>query len=255
MEQSIRKAFLMLCMASVFAAMIPLAIAEGTATPVPAATTPMPSLTSVNLANFSDPTNITNQYSPMKSGTRFIYKGYVKGHDVEDVIKITDQTKVILGITTVVVRDTEKVNGKLTEDTFDWYAQDNYGNVWYFGEYSTQYKNDKVIGHEGSWEAGVNGALPGIVMEGNPQVGDIYNQEFAPGVAEDMAQVLSLSKSLHVPFGRFDGNVLLTKEFSPLEPGVVEHKYYAPGVGLLKAVDVTGGREQIQLVAIQQIDI
>jgi hypothetical protein len=132
-------------------------------------------------------------------------------------------------------------------DTLDWFAQDNAGNVWYFGEFATEFKNGKVIGHDGSWEAGVDGAKAGIVMEAKPKVGDTYQQELAPGVAEDMATVLSLKESVCVPYGCFS-NVLKTRDFSPLEPGVAENKYYAPGVGQIKTVMVEGGSEVSELV-------
>jgi hypothetical protein len=154
----------------------------------------------------------------------------------------------ILGVETRVIRHRDWEKGKLVEDTFDWFAQDDAGNVWYFGEYSTQYKNGKVIGHEGSWEAGVDGALPGIVMEANPQVGDTYQQENAPGIAEDMATVLGVDESICVSYGCFS-NVLKIKDFSPLEPDVVEHKYYTPGIGLIKTV-LSRGFELSELVNI-----
>jgi hypothetical protein len=169
------------------------------------------------------------------------------------VVVITDETKVIMGIKTVVVVDTVTVQGVLTEKTIDWYAQDKFGNVWYFGEFATQYTNGQPTGHEGSWEGGVNGAQPGIVMEANPRVGDSYCQENAPGVAQDQAQVLSLTKSVCVPYGCSSGNVLLTKETTPLNPGV-ENKYYSPSAGEVKTVDVTGGPAQTALIAIVHVE-
>lgn len=204
-----------------------------------------------------DPTNfvkkIDNKYFPLKPGTTFFYKGVAKDGDVRSEFFVTDDTKVILGVTTIVVRDTVKVNGELTEKTFDWFAQDKQGNVWYFGEDSKEYKNGKVISTEGSWQAGVDGAKPGIIMEANPQVGDSYQQELAKGVAEDMAQVLNLGKSVSVPFGSFD-NCLQTKEWTPLEPGVVEHKYYAPKIGLVLVIQVKGPKERVELVNITSKD-
>lgn len=198
-----------------------------------------------------NPTNfvkkIDNKYFPLKPGTKFLYTGVTEeGNEVNEVF-VTDDTKVILGVTTVVVRDTVKVNGELTEKTFDWYAQDKQGNVWYFGEDSKEYKNGKVVSTEGSWEAGVDGAKPGIIMEANPHIGDTYQQELAKGVAEDMAKVLSLTESVSVPFGSFD-HVLQTKEWTPLEPGMVEHKFYAPKIGLVLAIQVKGPQERIELI-------
>jgi hypothetical protein len=150
---------------------------------------------------------------------------------------VTSDTRTILGVTCVVVRDTVTANGKLIEDTLDWYAQDKQGNVWYFGENAKQYSGDLIIGIEGSWEADVNGAQPGIVMEADPVVGDIYRQEFAPGEAEDMAEVLSLTESVTVPFDSYT-NCLMTLEFSALEPDVSENKFYVKGVGFIKSIDV-----------------
>ncbi len=137
----------------------------------------------------------------------------------------------------------------MVERTEDWFAQDDEGNVWYLGEFATQYENGEIIGHEGSWEAGVDGAQAGIVMKAQPQVGETYQQENAPGIAEDMATVLSLTESVCVRYGCYS-NVLQTAEFTPLEPGPVEHKFYARGVGQIKTVLVEGGEEQSQLTKI-----
>jgi len=204
---------------------------------------------SPNQPNFSNPLDIDNPYFPLVPGTTFIYEGTTHNKSTYEEFVVTHQTKTILGVETRVVRDTNWENGKLVEETFDWFAQDNAGNVWYFGEFSTEYKNGKVIGHEGSWEAGVNGASAGIIMEAKPKIGDTYQQELAPGIAEDMATVLSLNESVCVPFGCFS-NVLKTEDFTPLEPGVVEHKYYAPGIGQIQTIMVEGGSEVSELVDI-----
>jgi len=213
------------------------------ATPIQAARIPL------DEADFSNPLEIDNPYFPLEPGTSFIYQGTSEGKSTRERFTVTNRTKTILGVETRVIRHRDWEKGKLVEDTFDWFAQDDAGNVWYFGEYSTQYKNGKVIGHEGSWEAGVDGALPGIVMEASPQVDDTYQQENAPGIAEDMATVLSLDESICVSYGCFS-NVLKTKDFTPLEPDVVEHKYYAPETGLIKTVLVEGGSELSELVNI-----
>jgi len=202
---------------------------------------------SFNTAKFSDPLDIDNRYFPLVPGTTFIYEGTTDHKSTRDEFVVTNDTKTILGIQTRVIQDTAFENGKVVEVTLDWFAQDNAGNVWYFGEFSTEFKNGKVISHAGSWEAGVDGAKAGIVMEAKPKVGDTYQQELAPGVAEDMATVLSLKESVCVPYGCFS-NVLQTKDFSPLEPDVVEHKFYAPGVGQIKTVLVEGGSEVSELV-------
>ena len=207
-----------------------------------------------NAANFQPGHPIDNQFYPLAPGTEFIYQGTDSGMALTDKVFVTHQTKIILGVPTVVVLDAIYMkNGQLFEKTYDWYAQDQYSNVWYFGEYATQYKNGKPVGHAGSWEGGVHGAQPGRVMEGNPLVGDIYRQEYQKGVAQDMAGVLSLNADVCVPYNCYFNQVLLTREWSPLEPGVVEHKWYAPGVGFVKSTTVKGGTEEFVLVDIKQI--
>jgi hypothetical protein len=200
-------------------------------------------------AQFSHPLDITNPYMPLKPETTFVYKGKSDGVPTRQEFVVTDQTKTILGVEARVVVDTNWEGGKLIERTEDWFAQDDEGNVWYLGEFATEYEDGEVIGHEGSWEAGVDGAQPGIVMKANPVVGETYAQENAPGIAEDMATVLSLTESVCVRYGCLS-NVLQTAEVTPLEPGNVEHKFYAPGVGQIKTVKVEGGEEQSQLVKI-----
>jgi hypothetical protein len=204
---------------------------------------------SFNRNDFPNPTRIYNKYLPMKPGTTLLFEG-TKGSSLQrNEFSITHKTKTIQGVTTVEIKDTVKRNGTLAEVALDWFAQDKFGNVWYFGEFVTEYENGVPVSHEGSWQAGVDGAKPGIVMKAHPRVGDFYCQEVAPGVAEDQAQILSLDKERCVPKGCFD-DVLLTKETSPLIPGVVENKYYAPGIGLIEAVRVQGGSESLKLVQI-----
>jgi hypothetical protein len=140
--------------------------------------------------------------------------------------------------------------GKLTEKTFDYYAQDKKGNVWYFGEDTKEYENGKVVSTQGSWEAGKAGAKPGIIMQAHPKVGQSHRQEYSKGSAEDTAKVLALNGSVKVPYGSFDHS-LVTKEWSPLEPGVTEHKYYAAGVGDLRGVTVKGPSETLELVDVK----
>jgi hypothetical protein len=194
---------------------------------------------------------IDNPYFPLEPGTTFTYRGESEGVPSRDVTAVTSDTKVILGVTTTVVHDQAFENGVLVEDTFDWYAQDKDGNVWYFGEDTKQLdENGNVIGTEGSWEAGVNGAEPGIIMEANPKKGDKYQQELAPDVAEDMAQVIGFEDNFCVRYGCFD-NVLVTKEWSPLDKGAVENKYYAKGVGFIFSITVKGGDEQSELVRVR----
>jgi hypothetical protein len=195
---------------------------------------------------------VTNPYFPLRPGTTFHYTGETDGIRSTDDMEVTRQKKVILGVRCTVVHDRVSTDGILSEDTLDWYAQDTGGNVWYFGEDTKELdSNGHVISTEGSWLAGVNGAQQGIIMEAHPRVGDQYQQEFAVGVAQDMAQVLGLNKSACVIYGCFD-DLLLTKEWSPLEKGVTEHKSYASDVGLILEDVVKGGDEHSELVSITQ---
>jgi hypothetical protein len=192
---------------------------------------------------------IDNQYYPLTPGTTFFYEGTIDGIPMTEEVIVTHNTKVIMGVTTIVVNDRAFENGNLVEDTNDWYAQDNIGNVWYFGEDAKQIQDGNVIGTEGAWEAGVNGARPGIVMEAFPHTGDKYQQEFATGVAEDRAAILSTNARATVPYGSFT-RCLKTKDFSLIEPGTMENKYFAPGVGFILSVMVKGGEERVELVNI-----
>jgi hypothetical protein len=201
-----------------------------------------------------DPANfvseVDNEFFPLKPGTTFFYEGSKGGVPSTNETQVTHEIKQILGVNCTVVHDNAFENGVLVEQTIDWYAQDKDGNVWYFGEDAKELDpNGKIISTEGSWEAGVNGALPGIVMEAEPRVGDRYLQEVAPGVAEDTARVLSLDKAACVRYGCFE-ELLLTRETSPLKPGIVERKYYAEDVGLILAEMIKGGKERMELVRI-----
>ena len=180
----------------------------------------------VNPADFT--TTIDNKYFPLKPGTTFVYEG--KGE--HDEMTVTHQTKNVMGVQCVVVDDKAWEGGRLIERTYDWFAQDKKGTVWYFGEDTKEYENGKVVSTKGSWEAGVDGAKPGIIMQATSKVGESYRQEYYPGEAMDMARVLSLNASVTVPYGTFD-HALETKEWTPLQPGFFERKYYVRGVGPL----------------------
>ena len=194
--------------------------------------------------------HVTNPFFPLRPGTTFYYEGEEEGVPASTVTAVTNDTKTILGVTTTVVHDQGFTNGVLSEDTFDWYAQDEDGNVWYFGEDTKELDpSGNVISTEGSWQAGVDGAQPGIIMEAHPQVGDRYYQEFLRDVAEDQAKVLSVNESLCLDTGACYENALLTQETSRLDPGVLEYKYYAPGVGFVRSVIVKGGDESSELVS------
>jgi hypothetical protein len=200
-----------------------------------------------NAAAFPNVPKITNPYLPYVPGTKYIFLGKLGTATEKDVQTVTFATRKIAGINCNIVEDVGYVNNVLEERTQDYYAQDFYGNVWYFGEYETAYHPRS---HKSSWLAGVDGAAPGIVMEASPRVGDQYYQERAPGIAEDQARVISLTANVHTPFGDFFGNVLETKEFSALEPGVIDHKYYEPGYGLMEDDVVKGGPEILKLIGI-----
>ena len=209
----------------------------------------------IDPANFiSNPleigTSVTpNPYFSLVPGTTWEYEN---AEDEETItVSVLEETKVIQDVTCIVVRDVvrEGEDSELVEDTLDWYAQDIDGNVWYFGEIAKNYEDGELIDLDGSWKAGEDGAKAGIIMKAPSQadVGDVYRQEFLLGDAEDMAKILSLSESVSISYGSFD-DVLKTLDYSPLEPDVVEHKFYAPGVGLIKEIKPDTG-EVVELVS------
>lgn len=173
-----------------------------------------------------------NPYLPLPPGRTLLYRGQTKDGLETLEFEVTNRTKTILGVTTVVVVERHTLNGQLEEISENWFAQDRHGDVWYFGEFSQNYENGAPVDSDGSWEAGVGGARPGIIMKADPQVGDAYFQEFAPGIAEDQAQVMSTTGTSTVLQGTFSG-VLETKEWTSLEPNSRERKFYAPGIGLI----------------------
>jgi hypothetical protein len=196
-----------------------------------------------------DPNSIDNPYFPLTPGTAWTYDGVKEGATLHDVMTVTQETRSIMGVTVRVVQDTAWEDGVLAEDTFDWYAQDDAGNVWYFGEDTREFdEQGNVTTTEGSWEAGQGDNLPGILMKAHPRSGKTYRQEFGPGVAVDMATVLSVHRHITVPAGSY-GKVVLTKEFSCLEKGI-DHKFYAPGVGLVAELALANGQEHIELVSV-----
>jgi hypothetical protein len=192
---------------------------------------------------------IDNPYLPMRPGSRWVYRETDTDGTVQRVVvNVTKRTRRIAnGVRARVVRDTVTERGRLVEDTFDWYAQDRAGNVWYMGEDTTEYEDGKPVSKSGSWEAGVDGARAGIVMLARPRPGREYRQEYFRGEAEDRARVLSLDDQAEVPAGHYAG-VLTTKDWNPLEPDVLEYKLYAKGVGLVLAVHVSGGSGREELV-------
>jgi hypothetical protein len=191
---------------------------------------------------------IDNPYWPMRPGSRWIYReSDGEGGVQRVVVTVTERTKRIAnGIEARVLHDVVSEDGEPVEVTDDWYAQDLDGNVWYLGERTAEYENGRVVSRAGSWEAGVDGAQPGIAMPADPRPGLSYRQEYYAGEAEDRAEVLSVEEQVEVPFGHFTG-VLMTKDLVPPEPRVLEHKFYARGVGPVLTLDVSGasGREEL----------
>jgi len=202
----------------------------------------------LNPAHFS--AKIDNPRWPMTVGSRWVYRvvDTSDGSVQRDVIKVTHRTKMIAdGIRARVVNDVVRDHGKPTEVTKDWYAQDSHGNVWYFGEHTIAYEHGQPVDN-GSWEAGVDGNLPGVALLAKPKVGLSYREEYSKGVAEDQSRVLSLDQQAEVPAGHYT-HVLMTEDFSPIEPNVSELKFYAKGSGqAVLAVDVSGGSDMEQLV-------
>ena len=194
---------------------------------------------------------IDNPYWPMTPGTRWTYREVEGAGQVKRVVvTVTDRTKMVAdGIVARVVHDVATTHGRPAEVTDDWYAQDSAGNLWYLGEKTAEYENGKVVSTEGSWEAGVDGAQPGVIMPARPQTGQAYRQEYYAGEAEDSAMVLSTDEQVQVPFGHFRA-AILTKEVTPLEPDVVEYKLYAPNVGPALALDVSGEQDREELVSV-----
>ena len=195
---------------------------------------------------------IDNPYWPMRPGSRWVYRETDgEGNEQRVEVTVTRRSKTILGIEATVVHDVVTERGAVIEDTYDWYAQDRDGNVWYLGEDTKEYEGGEVVSTSGSWEAGVDGAQAGIVMPAEPKVGMAYRQEYYEGEAEDAAEILSLTEHVRVPFGSFD-SVLRTKDTTPLEPDLVEEKYYARGVGPVLAVAVSGGSSREELLSFER---
>jgi hypothetical protein len=204
----------------------------------------------VSPARFTSSINITNPYYPVTAGKKYIYEGTTPDGLERVEEKRLTTTKNILGITCIVVNYKAYLNGTLIEEAWDWYAQDTAGHLWYFGEAVDNYHpNGSIKDHAGSWEAGVDGAQPGMIMPANPQPGIKYREEYYFNHAEDEAEITATGLNVTVPYGSFS-NCILTRNWTALEPDLNENKYYAPGIGLVKEVNVTDGYE-IKLIAIQ----
>jgi hypothetical protein len=228
-------------------------------TPALTATTPAPpaagargavgAVGAVDPADFSNPQ--PNPYFPLRPGTVSRYRGSEDGERFTERVTVTRRTKVIQGVTTTVVRDVlRRANGTVAEKTQDWYAADNGGNVWYFGEATATYgKHGRLISREGSWQAGVGGAVAGTIMPAGPKPTDAYRQEFFRGHAEDQAWIVARHATVKVPYGKLRA-VVRSYEWTRLEPGVLSLKFYAPGLGIVRERDVAGGNERFDLVAV-----
>jgi hypothetical protein len=193
---------------------------------------------------------IDNPYWPMKPGTIWTYNETdADGNLLQVEVIVTNDKKDILGISATVVHDVVSQDGAVIEDTFDWYAQDVDGNIWYLGEDTKEFENGVVVSTKGSWEAGVDGAQAGVALPGNPEAGMTYRQEYYAGEAEDQGEVLSLDEHVEVPYGALDG-CLQTEDTTALEPDVLEHKYYCRNVGPMLTVDVASGAGREELVTL-----
>jgi hypothetical protein len=195
-------------------------------------------------------TEIDNPYWPMKPGSRWVYRETdSEGANQRVVVTVTRRTKRIAnGVEARVVRDVVTEDGQPVEVTDDWYAQDRAGNIWYLGEDTTEYENGKPVSTAGSFEAGVDGAQAGIILPAEPKPRLTYRQEYYEGEAEDTGEIVSLREQAEVPAGHYD-DALMTKDLNPLEPKVLEFKFYARGVGPVLAVSVSGGSDREELVS------
>jgi hypothetical protein len=207
----------------------------------------------VNLDPADFTTQIDNPYWPMAPGNRWVYRETdTEGIVQRVVVTVTDKTKRIAnGVEARVVHDVVTEGGQPVEVTDDWYAQDGDGNIWYLGEKTTEYSNGKPESTAGSFEAGVDGAQPGIIMPANPQPGTTYRQEYYAGEAEDTGEIVSIDEQAEVPAGHYQA-VVMTKDLNPLEPKILEFKFYARDVGPVLAVSVSGGSDREELVSFRR---
>jgi hypothetical protein len=194
--------------------------------------------------------HVDNAWFPLRPGTVYRYQGVKDGKASRETLTVTKRTTVIDGAPCVVIDDRVYVDGHLEERTTDWYSQDAKGNVWYFGEKTAELdRSGRVTSTSGTWRAGSDGAKPGIYMFAQPRVGQAARQELYKGQAEDHFSVVSLHASVRVPWGH-SSSALLTKEWTPLEPGVVDHKLYVRGIGTVLEQTVKGGNERNELISV-----
>jgi len=206
---------------------------------------------SLDPADFT--TQIDNPYWPMAPGNRWLYRETdSKGAKLRVEVMVTPRTKKIAnGVEARVVHDLVTEHGQPVEDTLDWYAQDSAGNVWYMGEDTKEYEHGKVSSTAGSWEAGVDGAQPGIALPAEPKPGLTYRQEYYAGEAEDTGEIMSIDEQAEVPAGHY-ADVVMTKDTTPVEPKVLEFKFYGRGVGPVLELTASGGSDRDELVSFHQ---
>jgi hypothetical protein len=213
------------------------AIAVAGASPAPASFTPV----------------ATNPWFPLRPGMRWVYRGVEGGAPARDVFRVTARVEMIDGVPCATISDRLYHRGRLVERTTDWYTQDGDGNVWYYGERTAELdRHGRVTSTEGTWRAGRDGARPGIFMPADPKVGDRYQQEDYPGHAEDWFAVMSRRATIRTPFATYRRRALKTREWTPLEPGVSDRKWYARGVGQVAEATVKGGDDRLKLVAFRR---
>jgi hypothetical protein len=195
---------------------------------------------------------VTNPWFPLTPGTTYVYRGLKDGKIARDVVNVLHTTKTIRGVRCTSVSDRLYLAGRLEERTTDWYAQDRRGNVWYFGEATAELdRAGHVTSTEGTWLAGRHGARAGIFFPAHPRVGQTGRQEYFKGHAEDHFAVVSVSAHVSVPYVT-SSHAVLTKEWTPLEPGTIDHKYYLRGIGNVKEVAVKGSAERNVLVSVRR---
>jgi hypothetical protein len=196
---------------------------------------------------------VTNAYYPLLAGMRWEYRGVKDGRPLRDVVVVTKRIERVGDVPCAAVLDRGYVDGRLAESTIDWFAQDGKGTVWYFGEATQEVdRHGRVTSTEGSWRAGVDGARAGVFMPAHPHVGQSFAQEHYPGHAEDRFKVVSRKATIGVPFGTFRGRALMTEEWTALEPGVRDAKWYVKGIGQVREATLKGGDERAELVSFRR---
>jgi hypothetical protein len=209
-----------------------------------------PSNPAINPADFD--IRVAHKYFTLEPGTKFTYRRETRNGTERVEAVVLRETKQVMGVTATVVRETEWLNGKLIEDTRNWYAQDRSGNVWYFGEVVDNYKDGKIHDHDGSWEAGVKSATPAIVMLKDPKEGETFPQ----GSSEDLRTVVSVGASVSVPQGKFEDCIKVRDWNKEEGPAVSKHKYFCAGLGYLalKEAGRTGSSrvERAELISVSR---